>query len=180
MLDYLHDVEKRLPELLTSNPNNPNFIPLAAWNTKWVVYERPVVYRLWMQDGENRIYLHLIEPLQHEQNERAFLHGHPWPSAIKIFEGSYEMEFGVQDGPTAKMIMTPGSEYEMVDPNLIHSVSPIGRQTLSLMVTGPVYDKSKSSNISNETWEPNPPLPRKTAEIVHEKFCRYVFDKSRF
>ena len=173
MLDYLHDVEKRLPDLLHD---------ITKWNTLLVLYERPIVERLWMQDGENRIYLHRIRPLNKELDEHAFLHRHPWPSAIKVLEGSYDMEFGIENNLTTRMVMSPGSEYEMLDPSFIHSVAPIIRPTLSLMVTGPRWteDDMAFPPPQGPKHGENKHLHPEVAIEVFNAFSKYTFSRERF
>lgn len=132
MLDYLHDVERRLPALLLE--------PINSWNGMYVSYEHPHVRRLWKQDGENRIYLHHIEACEPGQE---LWHKHPWPSAMRILSGQYLMELGLDTGlneqVAATLQLSAGDEYEMVNPDAMHSVRPVDGRVLSLMVTGPRY-----------------------------------------
>jgi hypothetical protein len=133
MLDYLRKVVERL--------SRPSGLGTSIdWQSMMVDYERPLVERLWLQHGENRIYLHKIYPLNKSLGEKAYMHIHRWPSAMKILKGVYEMEIGELHGPTSRIILTPGSEYEMTDPNTAHNVSPLGgKPVFSIMVTGSVY-----------------------------------------
>jgi hypothetical protein len=133
MIDYLKAVEARLPKLLQNLDN---------WQSKLVVYEKPMVERLWMQDGENRIYLHRIHQCSAED---AYFHTHPWPSAIRIIKGQYEMKLGINDTIASTLFMAPKSIYEMLDPNAAHSVRPITDTVLSLMVTGPVFESTEKA-----------------------------------
>ena len=129
LLDVLQRVERHLPELLRDD---------ARWTSLDVAYEPPRVERLWcpFEDGAFRIYLHRIHPC-----ERALFHPHPWPSAIKILSGVYEMGIGYspsEDDPpeVATVLLTAGSSYEMIHPDGWHYVRPLGSPSLSLMVTG--------------------------------------------
>jgi len=139
MLDYLYDVEDRIHELL-SHPE--------LWNDLLVTYEKPTVERLWMQDGENRIYLHRIHTCNPGE---AYYHKHPWPSAMRVVSGTYEMQVGLMmpgnTEPTtaAKLRLDHGSTYEMTNSEAMHSVRPLAYETLSLMVTGPRWTISDSA-----------------------------------
>lgn len=129
MLEALAAAERRLPDLLLRAD--------AEWESLDVDYEPPRVERLWrfLEDG-CRLYLHRIHPC-----ERALFHPHPWPSAIKVLSGTYEMGLGsssTAEDPTeaATLMLTAGSSYEMIEPNGWHYVRPIGGPSLSLMITG--------------------------------------------
>lgn len=134
MLDALHDAERTLPELL----RNPDL-----WKSVFVDYHPPFVERLWCEWGGNRLYLHRIHPCaEHE----ALFHPHPWPSAMRILSGTYEMAVGYGIGEelppvAAKIIFGVGSEYEMTDPNGWHYVRPLGEPTMSLMITGKPWER---------------------------------------
>ena len=130
MLEALAAAEWRLPDLLLR--------PDSEWQSLDVDYEPPRVERLWrfLEDG-SRLYLHRIHPC-----EIALFHPHPWPSAIKVLSGTYEMGLGsssTAEDPTefATLMLTAGSSYEMIEPNGWHYVRPIGGvPSLSLMITG--------------------------------------------
>jgi len=129
-----------------------------GWNSLDVDYEPPRVERLWRPfQGDYRLYLHRIYPC-----EKALFHPHPWPSAVKIMTGSYEMGVGYRepnkllvgedDGseppPVATtIILTKGSTYEMINPHGWHWVRPLGGTSYSIMVTG-------------RPWEPRHWVPR--------------------
>ncbi len=106
------------------------------WESLDVNYEPPRVERLWRKFGDFRIYLHRIHPC-----EKALFHPHPWPSAVEVLSGAYEMGIGYGAGPeapptAATAILRKGSSYEMIDPNGWHYVRPFGDPSLSIMVTG--------------------------------------------
>ncbi|MDP2343260.1 MAG: hypothetical protein Q8O67_20040 [Deltaproteobacteria bacterium] len=125
MLEVLHRAERALPVLLGS----------AEWKSIDVNYEPPRVERLWVGfESQYRLSLHRIHPCA-----AALFHPHPWPSAVRILDGRYEMGvgYGKESPPeAARLILAPGSEYEMIDPDAWHSVRPLSRSTLSIMVTG--------------------------------------------
>jgi len=128
MFRKLEEVEENLPRLLS--------FPDTYWQSLDIVYEPPHVERLWVQEPDCRIYLHCIHPAN-----GALFHPHPWPSAVKILQGGYEMGVGYRNGEeipvVATMFLPPGSRYEMVDPKGWHYVKvPEGSISLSLMVTG--------------------------------------------
>ncbi len=86
MLDVLFHVEKALPQLLQDE---------SAWNSVLVDYHPPTVERLWTAWQGYRVYLHRIHPCEHEQ---ALFHPHPWPSAMRVLDGEYEMAVGFGAG----------------------------------------------------------------------------------
>lgn len=135
----LQDVLKQLPKLLQD--------PATAWNSLAVRYERPYVDRLWrpLKDyWSARVFLHRIHPCE---DYEALMHPHPWPSAMYLVNGTYEMVMGFGDPtgdhsnpraapqPAAVFRLGAGSFYEMGHPWSWHSVRPIGGPTLSVMVT---------------------------------------------
>lgn len=129
MLAILAEVESLLPELLRD---------ATHWNSVFVDYHRPFVERLWMQYGEHRIMLHRIYPCE---GAEALFHPHPWPSAMRILHGSYEMQVGwgedfIPPRRTMRLHLAPRSTYEMLDPDLWHYVAPSKTATITLMVTG--------------------------------------------
>lgn len=150
-------------ELAEKNLVNRYLDDPEGWNTLDVDYEPPRVERLWRDlDGayrDHRLYLHKIHPC-----ETALYHPHPWPSAIKILHGSYEMNIGYGTGheapPTAAtLILTKDSSYEMVDPNGWHYVRPFGKHpSYSIMVTGPKWDR----------WSPKPKADHKLGPLTPE------------
>lgn len=134
MLNTLHEVLRVLPTLIAD---------AAGWQSLDVSYHPPRVERLWRQYGPHRIYLHRIYPCAPAE---ALFHPHPWPSAMRIVSGTYEMALGSGAGRepppvAATVMMVPGSEYEMVEPDGWHAVRPIGNPALSVMVTGAPWDR---------------------------------------
>jgi len=139
LLTALHEIESKLPALLTTP---------AVWSTLDVNYEPPHVERLWLQyDEEYRVYLHRIHPCT-----EALYHPHPWPSAIHIISGVYEMGVGYGVGnsepPTATtLVLREGAEYEMIDRDGWHNVRPLST-VYSVMVTGKPWNR----------WSPSPTM----------------------
>lgn len=150
MLDKLYYIQSILPELLLE----------SDWNTLDINYEKPHVQRVWRQVDDLRVSLHRIFPCKINE---CFFHPHPWPSAMKIESGRYEMALGYGTDLNAKLniatiILSPGSYYEMTDIDSWHSVRPLGGPVMSLMVTGkpwgrqmPKSDRIQLSCLTDET-----------------------------
>ena len=134
MLELLHIVEGVLPHELNRE---------KIWKSLLVDYHPPTVERLWFDNADFRAYLHRIHPCGPGE---ALSHPHPWPSAMKIISGHYEMCVGYGKGlekppVAATLILGPGSEYEMTDPDAWHYVRPLETPSLSLMVTGKPWER---------------------------------------
>jgi hypothetical protein len=134
MLDVLEAAERELPALLRDE---------GGWNSVYIDYHPPTVERLWRKWGAYRIYLHRIHPCPRGE---ALFHPHPWPSAMRILSGEYEMAVGYGKGeqapPIAALMIAAGDfRYEMTDPDAWHYVRPIGAPAMTLMVTGPPWDR---------------------------------------
>jgi hypothetical protein len=135
MLEILAAVEAELPRLLLNE---------SIWNGLFIDYHPPTVERLWINWRDCRVYLHRIFPCAAGE---ALFHPHPWPSAMRILAGEYEMAVGHGKGETtppiaALMIAKGDFRYEMTDPDAWHYVRPLAAPTLSLMVTGKPWDRS--------------------------------------
>lgn len=149
LLPVLEKLELVIPELLLDE---------AGWNGLFVNYHPPFVERLWRQLPLYRVYLHLIQPCEPGE---ALFHPHPWPSAMKVLSGRYEMLRGHGPGNNPpeiaeRLVLEPGMSYEMVHPDDWHAVRPINEPAFSLMVTGKPYGR----------WSPKSeaPLPELSAE----------------
>jgi hypothetical protein len=128
MLKELMIIEKMLPRILEED----------CWNTVYVDYHKPYVKRVWKQIGENRLYLHEIFPCEKEES---LLHPHPWPSAMKVISGTYEMGVGYSETSelpviASTLILPENSYYEMTNLHSWHYVRPLEKSSLSLMITG--------------------------------------------
>ena len=170
MLEMLHEAETLLPYFLQDE---------SQWKDLFVNYEPPFVERLWMQWGEYRIYLHRIHSCKKGE---ALFHPHPWPSAIKILSGEYEMlvGYGPEDNtPTVAMTLNlgPGTEYEMINRLGWHSVRPLAMPSMSLMVTGKPWQSIETKNWKNAPVHAPmnlPGLKKKQREELFE-FFRYRY-----
>jgi hypothetical protein len=135
MLTVLHAAERELPHLLLDE---------AGWNSLKIDYHAPFVDRVWRNWGEYRVSLHRIHPCAPED---ALFHPHPWPSAMRVHSGTYEMAVGHGAGdarpPLAVRLVASGAmEYEMTDPDAWHYVRPIGGVAITVMVTGRPWTRS--------------------------------------
>jgi hypothetical protein len=134
MLDVLRSAERALPRLLADE---------ALWSSVFVDYHPPTVERLWCPWGDFRISLHRIHSCP---PGAALFHPHPWPSAMRILSGEYEMAVGYGPGekppPIAALMTASGAfAYEMTDPDAWHYVRPIGGPAMTIMVTGKPWER---------------------------------------
>lgn len=134
MLVVLSQVEQVLPSLLQNE---------AIWKDVDVDYHPPHVERMWCDWEGYRVYLHRIHPCAPGE---ALFHPHPWPSAMHVLSGMYEMTVGYGPGkqapPVASTLLLPsGTRYEMVHPDGWHAVRPIDVPAYSLMITGKPWDR---------------------------------------
>ena len=134
MLEILKKAEDALPALLKDE---------GKWAGLYVDYHPPIVERLWTQWEDYRISLHFIYPCERKD---ALFHPHPWPSAMKICFGDYEMAMGYGAGektpPVAMTInLHTGDVYEMTHPDTWHYVRPLFGPSMSIMVTGKPWDR---------------------------------------
>lgn len=162
MLNVLYEVEAELPQLLVDE---------AGWNSLYIDYHPPIVERLWRPWREYRISLHRIYPCEPEE---ALFHPHPWPSAMRVLAGEYEMAVGYGPGETAPpvaalMIATGDFRYEMTEPDAWHYVRPVGEPTYSVMVTGIPWTRSSPT--------PGKPLRALTTE---ERSALFDFFRQRY
>lgn len=136
MLDQLNAVIADLPKLLKERDQ---------WQSLIVNRRKPHTYRVFRQIGELRVCIHRFEVCDEQE---AFLHPHPWPGAFCILRGSYLMTLGQSidrvSEPTisSKIVMVPGSKYEITSPLTWHSVTPIGDECWTIMVNGKPWDSS--------------------------------------
>ena len=156
MMEVLRQVEKLLPMLLDDR---------EVWKGVDITYHPPRVERVWRQWGTYRINLHRIHPCERRE---VYLHPHPWPSAMRVRSGSYEMVRGYGAGTANPIILgttilTAGSSYSMDQRDEWHSVRPLESVALSLMVSGPPWNRKMP--IESPT-APNPLAPKAEADIM--------------
>lgn len=142
-LDALKVAELDMPRLLSER---------EAWHGMDITYNKPHIRRAWREWGQGRVYVHWIDGCFKEE---AYMHPHPWPSAIRILEGKYTMRLGFKRDDKVEVISTQefikGSAYEMTNPLGWHSIQPqSGSFVLSLMVTGTPFDPSPEKPCKRE------------------------------
>ena len=135
----------------------------TPWTSIRLDHQQPVLERCYTQYGDLRLGVHRIHPC-----ETAMYHPHPWPSAVYLLDGEYEMAIGHGEGskppPEAmRTVVTPGSRYEMLDPNGWHYVRPLVRPTLSIMLNGPAW---KPSRADAPVKVPHTPLDSDTRDSI--------------
>jgi len=118
----------------------------CRWNGIDVDFTPPKMMRLWTSYNGMKACLHKIYPILADGAEKPFLHPHPWPCAIKILKGAYEMEVGhsatLSSPPISmKFVMPAGSSYEMLHKDIWHSVSPIDGPIYSIMLIGKKWNR---------------------------------------
>jgi len=110
----------------------------SIWKSVDVNYHPPHVERLWCQLGNHRLFLHFIHPCAAGES---LFHPHPWPSAIHVLEGEYEMGVGFGEGleepEVFSTIISQGSMYyDMPHRDGWHYVRPTTSVCSSVMLTG--------------------------------------------
>ncbi|MEM9071653.1 MAG: hypothetical protein AAGE52_24305 [Myxococcota bacterium] len=155
MLDQLHQALAALPALLDDR----------TWDSLHIDYHPPRVERLFRAFGDGRVFLHRIHPCDPGE---ALFHPHPWPSAMAVLRGRYEMSVGAgieRATPVSRIVASAPFEYEMTDPNAWHSVRPIDAPVLSVMVTGAPWNRS-----SPRPERPLAPLTPDAADALRRTF----------
>ncbi len=158
MLEILERADRMWPTLIED---------LALWTSVDVDYEPPRVERIWCPFGDGvRLFLHRIHPC-----ETALFHPHPWPSAVRVLAGPYEMAVGYGAGPEAPPVaalcrLATGSSYAMENPNGWHSVRPISGLSLSLMVTAKPW-ADKHAGEKRSTAKLGPLTEREVENLIH-------------
>lgn len=151
MLETLHAVERDLPRLLATR---------EGWQSLRVDYHPPHVDRAYRAWGALRVYLHRILPCAPGE---ALYHPHPWPSAMRVLAGTYEMGvgYGAGDAPpplAARLIARGPMEYEMTERDAWHYVRPIDAPAMTVMVTGAPWSRAAPRS-------PHPLAPLPDAEL---------------
>lgn len=130
LCEKLLEFEEILPELLTEKD---------AWKSINVNHQAPSVKRIWRNWQGYRINLHKLTKVDGKEE---YFHSHPWPIAIRLLTGSYQMcyEF-VQDEQvmTGVEIITPETPYCMENPNDKHSIKLLDNTIYSLMINGKAW-----------------------------------------
>lgn len=156
----LEQVQAALPTLLADK---------SIWKSLLIDYRNPTVERLYTDWNGLRVSLHCIQPCTLEE---AFFHPHPWPSAILILEGGYEMGIaygaGTTTPPTAMtQVLAAGSLYEMTNPDGWHYVRPVGKPSYSVMVNGKKWNRA----MPDFPAEPLKPLAAERVDALLAEFA---------
>jgi hypothetical protein len=165
MLEVLRRVEEALPSLISLLVTEQGF---GGWHSLAVRYHKPYVDRLWRPfEDRYRIYLHRIEDCEPGE---ALFHPHPWPSAMRVVLGQYEMAVGYGKGDTpppiaSTLILPEGAAYEMTDPDSWHYVRPVFGPAYSVMVTGEPWDRKAPG-----TGEKHRPLNESEFSLLYKVF----------
>lgn len=136
MIDKLKQIEDKLILELLSQPD--------IWQTLFVDYHPPIVERLWTQINKYRISLHFIHACEAKD---ALFHPHPWPSAMHVLHGSYEMGLGFGESEEAPenmcTIFVPNGNmyYDMTHINGWHYVRPVGSVCSTVMLSGEPWER---------------------------------------
>jgi hypothetical protein len=147
MIDKLKQIEEKVLLDLLSKPNE--------WKTLFIDYHPPVVERIWAQIGNYRLYLHFIHPCEAKD---ALFHPHPWPSAMHVLTGEYEMSLGYGPGLVEPpkmctiLVENGGMYYDMTDIDGWHSVRPVKTVCATAMLTGKKWNREEIK--SNEPLKP--------------------------
>lgn len=149
----LAEIEKILPLLLADR---------TIWKSYHIKHDDPEVWRLWLQLGEIRLYLHKIFACSDP-----FLHVHPGSSIVKCLKGGYMHTTAMHNGLISDILnlqpeqlddfstkltkqttlIVPGSVYEMTDIRHFHSVKA-ANVSWSVMIMGLPYFKGATKQFS--------------------------------
>lgn len=140
MIDQLDKAIKVLPKYLGGS---------LVWDSLVINKRKPHTYRAFMFPKDEglegtRICLHRFEPCDESD---AFLHPHPWPSAMVVLRGEYRMKIGASpDSKSSPVIvldeiLAKGSKYSMTSPLGWHAVQPL-TTCYSIMINGQPWDGS--------------------------------------
>jgi hypothetical protein len=148
MLQKLFEIEALLPEILNGYSVKYKGLMYAPkdiiMKSMFIDYHAPMVERIWFQLGDLRVYFHKIHPCKCSD---ALFHPHPWESAIRVIEESYEMGIGHSPDDNVppidcKLILKRDTSYEMSNPDGWHYVAPLRNPSYSLMITGEKFTRT--------------------------------------
>jgi len=116
----------------------------AGWHGLAIDYHPPRVDRAWRAWRDCRLAIHRIYPCAPGE---ALFHPHPWPSIVHLVTGRYAMNLGRGPGLApppiaAHVIASAGTTYAMLDPDAWHDVRPLDAPTLSIMLSGPPWQRA--------------------------------------
>jgi hypothetical protein len=139
----LNNMLNKLLELINSGKLS-ELIKLSQWDSLVINRRQPITYRLFTRMDDLRICLHKFKPCDRHES---FYHPHPWPAAFVVLSGGYYMRTGRykdfnsdENDSNVSVYLRSGSGYEMTDPLLGHSITPV-TDTYTIMINGPEYEK---------------------------------------
>lgn len=178
MIGLLQQIEKeRIVAILSE--------PIENFKTLYIDYEKPYVSRLQYDLGDgNKLSFHKIESC--DTNE-ALYHPHPWPSAIHVIRGSYEMGISysehdyhykpdnadnryqrdIQENEVCRIVAPENLYYEMLNPYGWHYVKPLDGCSMSVMLMGPKWYKGSQPTKTLHALDPV------VADKIREEFLEY-------
>lgn len=116
----------------------------SRWGSLVIDRRQPHTWRVFAPFGELRICLHRFAPCEAGES---FAHPHPWPSAMLVLSGVYQMSVAHsadlrsdETSPVLDVVLGPGSQYAMTEPGTWHQVVP-RTECFSLMINGPRWEQ---------------------------------------
>ncbi len=140
-------------ELKSLLPYVPDFLKKEEqWGSLLINKYPPVIHRLSFKISETRTLL--LHKLFNTKDEKALMHSHSWPFALKLLKGEYEMGVGFSKNreEVPKSIFTSfvktGDFYEMLTPDIWHYTKPTKETdfSCSVMLIGERSRERKAEN----------------------------------
>lgn len=138
MIDKLKQIEDKVILDLLQKPDE--------WKTLMIDYHPPIVERCWAQVGNYRILLHFIHKCEVKD---ALFHPHPWPSAMHVISGKYEMGLGFGPGLAEPekmctlLLENGGAYYDMTHIDGWHYVRPVEGVCATVMLIGKPWGREE-------------------------------------
>lgn len=163
MIDKLKQIEDKVLIELLQKP--------SEWKTLLIDYYPPIVERCWAQIGNYRIMLHFIHKCEAKD---ALFHPHPWPSAMHVITGKYEMGLGFGPGLVEPekmctiLLENGGAYYDMTHIDGWHYVRPVEGVSATVMLVGKPWGREQV-----ESPEELKPMTEQRKLIMLEWFLNY-------
>lgn len=163
MIDKLKQIENKLIIDLLLKPE--------IWHSVMIDYHTPLVERVWTQINKHRISIHFIHSCSREE---ALFHPHPWPSAMHVLYGSYEIGLGfgktIDDVENICTVLVPngGLYYDMTNIDGWHYVRSTESVCATIMLTGEPWGRE-----STEINQPLKELSQDRKSLIIEYFLNY-------
>lgn len=167
MIDKLKQIEEKMILDLLQKPE--------IWKTLMVDYHPPTVERCWTQVGNFRILLHFIHKCE---TKDALFHPHPWPSAMHVLNGAYEMGLGFGSGLVEPekmctiLLENGGAYYDMTHIDGWHYVRPVENVCATVMLIGKPWGREEI-----KSDEPLKPMTQARKMMMLEWFTHYYRTK---